>query len=304
MLKPVHNWVVAGRLRLTWSELLLACVAASLLVVAILHLPASPQNAVALLLAAAAIAALLHERMTTRRVLAELAAQLDDESGSHKFDVLGTLGAEAVDHALNRMIQRTRAQASVASQNAAEAAPALGATVGSQVHVAVLSVGLRRDGAQHNAAHAARLMQAASSAMTAPAEQPRVQMQGDGTLLLIFGCNGDQPIADSLRHALATSHVLQSDPHLRFGLGVGSAQQCTLPGGATALIGAALDDAARLQRMAAAWHEYHLLCAEPVALLARCHRSQRTTLKLTNPNLPPFPVYALDLPAASVAKSA
>jgi hypothetical protein len=285
--------------------MLLACVAATLAIVAILQVPIVPQNAIPLLLTAAAIAALLYERFTTRRVLAELASQLADENNSHKFDVMGALGAPHVDHALNRLVQRVREHETVTKECASTTLPPA-ATADTTMQVVALSVGVRRERhVDYSADQAARLLRTASAALAATEEQPCVLVQGDGTLLLIFGSTVNQPITLSLRYALQTAHALQSDPHLRFGLGVGSARQCPLPGGTTALIGAPLDDAARLQRMAAAWHEYHLLCAEPVALLARSHRNQRTTLKLTSPSLPPLPVYALELATPSpVAKSA
>jgi hypothetical protein len=71
------------------------------------------------------------------------------------------------------------------------------------------------------------------------------------------------------------------------------------------VIGSPLEEAIRLHRLAATWHEYRMLCPEPVALLLRTRvAGHRTPLQLTAPNAPAMPVYSLDLAPGVIALGA
>ena len=104
--------------------------------------------------------------------------------------------------------------------------------------------------------------------------------------------------------AASARALAASDPDVRFGLSCGQGRLWALPDIGPTIIGAPLEEAVRLYRMAAAWHEYRLLCAEPIALLAHSFNSQRTPLELTYHTLPTLPIYAVELQSAAIAVSA
>lgn len=299
MLKHVPSPLDLRLRQLTWSEKLLLLGAGALAIGALIKLGSAPAVASIMLLAAAALVALVYERSTTRRTLVALAEQLQSSEPLSKVEVetnsVGTLG-----QALNQVIQRNRAQL---AQLSAEQASVESETL----PVAVLSIGLRQGvHPAYTAAHTERLAEVALAARQASrASEAILDAHGDGTLLLIFGARQIQPQVLSMQQALDVAVALTARyPDLRFGLGCGQGLRCSLPGLGATIIGAPLEDAVRLYRMAAAWHEYHLLCAEPVALVARRYASQRTPLQLTYASNPTLPVYVISLDPATVAMSA
>jgi hypothetical protein len=309
MLKHPHIPVIFTRLRLTWTENLLLCVAIILGFASILAVLVSSLSAIMLLLAAVAIVALVRERMSCRQTLLALAERLDAVDTLAKLEVNGASSVGAIDHALNQVIQRTRERSRQWSPLLQPrplhvvTPPAIGAT---PVTVAALSIDLRRSESEpYTDAYAEYLASVAELANSATRQnRALLQAQGDGTLLLVFGIQPEQSIALSLHHALDAAQTLASGfAGLRFGLSCGPARLCALPGIGQTIVGGPLEDAVRLSRMAASWHEYQLLCAEPTALLARAVPSHRTPLQLTHAAMPTLPVYALELDAA-VAMSA
>lgn len=306
MLKHPHIPVIFARFSLTWTENLLLCVAIILGVAAVLAVLVSSLSAIVLLLAAAAIVALVRERVTYRQTLRALAERLDDLDTLSKLEVNSSHSAGVIDQALNRAIQRAREQSRHSSSQPTLRVIPPAATTDSPVIVAVLSIDLRRaDSDLYTSAYAEYLAAVADAATQATRQTwASLQAQGDGTLLLIFGVQPEQSVALSLRHALDVALTLASSfADLRFGLSCGSARLCSLSGAGQMIVGAPLEDAVRLSRMAASWHEYNLLCTEPTALLARTVPSQRTPLQLTHTAMPTLPVYALELDSA-VAMSA
>lgn len=305
MFKHPHIPVNFARFALTWTENLLLCVAIILGVAAVLAaLVVSSLSAIVLLLAAVAIVALIRERVTYRQTLRALAEQLDDLDTLSKLEVNSSKHAGMIDQALNRAIQRTREQSRHAHPTLHVIPPA--AVTDAPMTVAVLSIDLRRAESElYTSAYAEYLGAVADAAAQATSQTwASLQAQGDGTLLLIFGIQPEQPVTLSLRYALDAALSLSSRfADLRFGLSCGSARLCPLPGVGSMIVGAPLEDAVRLSRMAASWHEYDLLCTEPTALLARTVPSQRTPLQLTHTAMPTLPVYALELDSA-VAMSA
>lgn len=302
MLKHLPSPLDLSRMHLTWSERLLVVGATALTIGALIKLSAAPAVASIMLLASAALVALVYERSTTRRTLVALAEQLKSSGPLSKVEVEAS-SAGALGQALNQAIQRSRVQ----TPPQLEAAQALPGFEAETLPVAVLSIGLRQGvHAAYTAAHTARLTEVALAARQASRTPAAVlDAHGDGTLLLIFGARQSQPLAISMRQALDVALALTARyPDLRFGLGCGQGRVCALPDLGSTIIGAPLEDAVRLYRMAAAWQEYHLLCAEPVALLARSFASQRTALHLTYANKPTLPVYAISLDPATVAISA
>lgn len=300
MLKPasLHNRI--SHRSITWSEGLLLLSAAILGVAALVTIEQSPLAAVSMLLAAAAVSALVYERTVTRRTLQSLAEQLDTTGPVSKLEVAGS-GTHELGQALNRAIQRTRVEALDLPQ-----APAAPPAVSHEISVAVLSVGLRAGGVTYSAAHSDRLAAIVRAARVATRSMDvTFDVHGDGTVVLIFGGNSVQPMRQSLHEALDVSRSLaRRFKDARFGLSCGKARACTLSETGPTFIGAPVEDAVRLARMAIAWHEYHLLCAEPIALLARSFSSRRTTLELTYAAAPMLPIYALSLDPGAVALSA
>lgn len=298
MLKYVPQPIRLHHLRLTWGELLLLVGAVALAIGALVKLGQSPVVSSVMLLASAALVALVYERVSTRRTLVALAEHLT-AGPLNKLEIEPGGSARVLGQALNQAIQRTRSAAPPPAQEPVVTAEPL--------PVAVLSIGLRQHGpATYSAAYGERLAEVALAARRAShATDALLDAYGDGTLLLIFGAQTTQALAASTRLALEVARVLASGyPDLRFGLGCGEGRLCALPGIGTTVIGAPIEDAVRLFRMAAAWHEYRLLCAEPIALLAQSFPSQRTPLQLTHATLPPLPIYALSLDTATVAMSA
>lgn len=306
MLKHPHIPVIFARFSLTWTENLLLCVAIILAVAAVLAVLVSSLSAIVLLLAAAAIVALVRERVTYRQTLRALAERLDDLDTLSKLEVNSSHSAGVIDQALNRAIQRAREQSRHSSSQPTLRVIPPAATADVPVTVAVLSIDLRRAESDLYTSAYAEYLAAVADAATQATRQTwaSLQAQGDGTLLLTFGVQPEQPVALSLRHALDVALTLASSfADLRFGLSCGSARLCSLSGVGQTIVGAPLEDAVRLSRMAASWHEYNLLCTEPTALLARTIPSQRTPLQLTHTAMPTLPVYALELDSA-VAMSA
>jgi hypothetical protein len=299
MFNHAHNGVIVRRFPLTLGETLLGIVALVLILAALLRVFDSPPDAILLLLASSAIGALIHERVTTRRVLTTLAERLRSAGPLPKLEVTSAASAAILDQALNQAIQRRR------EQSAPEpAAPRVGTHPRTPM-VAVLSIALRQDdGVPYSAERLDQLEAAAEAARKAAGPGALVRVEGDGTVLAVLGATENRPIAASMRQAFAVARSLAADESLRFGVSCGEATVRAFAGAETVAIGAPLEDAARLARMATAWHEYRLLCTEPVALLAREAPGHRTELKLTHPGAPTLPVYALDVQPAPVARSA
>ncbi len=255
------------------------------------------------MLAAVAIVALVHERATTRQIVRQLGERLGAAPTLSKLEVAGAGELAMLDHALNRMIQRARIEAQVAGVACSEGtAPSI--DIGEPRMAAVLAIGLRNgDGDGFGEKRIEALMRIARLVQDGDAGKLMLRVESDGTVFVAYGLQEQQPAAVSIRQALDLVQALSSDRELRFGLSCGAVRLCSGTGVGPTPIGAAFEDSARLRRMAAAWHEYHLLAAEPVALLARPFHSQRTTLTLTHAAAPALPVYAIDLTSTAVAMS-
>lgn len=306
MHQQLNNSASFARFRYTTSELLLLVVAGGLVCTAIAHVLVSPIGASALMLAAAAIVALVHERATTRRRVRELGERLNDAASLEKLEVMGANDGTALDRALNRIIQQAREQAREASDPWPLFVQPQQPAVGEGQTVAVLVIGARQGVAEpFTPEHLGWLAQTTKAVLEASGSaKPSIQMQNDGTLLVTCGGQPAQPVTATVNQALSIAQLLSADSQLRLGLSCGVARLCTVSEVEPTLVGAPFEEATRLYRMAAAWHEYQLLCAEPIALLARAFPSQRTPLKLTHPLAPALPVYALDLSPRPVTMSA
>lgn len=305
MFRSVQNPVGVTQIRLTSSEIMLVAVASGLLFAAVVNVLSDPVVAGAMVLAAVAIGALVHERVMTRRMARTLAERLNAVATLDKLEVSGANDAASLDHALNRIIQQAREQAQRTAAEWPADEPVTTALPVSR-SVAVLSVGLRQvDRDVYGPAHLAAVAKLAAAAREACGTLPiQLDVQADATVLIAFGAAEDQPVGVSLRQALDLAQTLSGDRDVRFGLSCGTARSCQMPDEIQRLMGVPFEEAARLFRMAASWHEYQLLCTEPVALLARARPSERTTLKLTHAALPSLPVYAMSLELQAVALSA
>lgn len=291
---PQHR---VWRLHLTWMEGSLIVGAAILLVAALTQLSASPALASATLLAAVTIASLIAERISTRHTLETLADELSQGGPLRKQEIAVSGSTIALNQAINRVIQQ---------QQRAEQEPESQPFEHRQT-VAVLAFGLRQDAqALYTAPYAQRLAQIATLAREISRTTGAVlRTQDDGTLLLIFSAAQQHSIRTMLRDARIAAHQLATcDADLRFGLSYGQITPCPIPDLETVLVGAPIEDALRLARMAFVWHEYQLLCPEPIALVIGQTMQQRTTLELVRPTARPQPVYALDLTPRAAAVSA
>jgi uncharacterized ferredoxin-like protein len=302
MFKHAHHHGIVRRFPLTWGETILAISALLLAGSGLARMIESPTHGVLLLLAAVTLAALIHERLNTRRVIAALAERLCTLGSLPKFEVSSAAPRTLLDQALNRAIQRSREQMAEAARVAYHQTQSVTAPVRGMV--AVLGIGLRQDPTTtFGPEHLERLERVAQAVRDVDAAA-LARVQGDGTLLIIFDVGQGCPIGRAMRQALAVARKLAVDESLRFGVSCGEATIHATMTGESLVIGVPLEDAGRLARMAIAWHEYRLLCTEPVALLARDVSGQRTALKLTHPGAPTLPVYALDVQPSSVAISA
>jgi hypothetical protein len=263
--------------------------------------------------AAAALLLLGIERARERRRMERLATQLDAIASIEKIEVPHERRSAVLDKALNAAIQRTREQARMAqlSRHVLPAAQALRLRAdddGATRSVAVLALGLPQ---QDQAAISSETMEhlrdiAGTVVEVAERRSALVQMQGSTTFALIFAAFSQEPAARSADEAYdAAAELMAAHPGLHFGLSSGTGLSCTLPGAGYTVIGAPLEEAIRLHRLAATWNEYRLLCPEPVALLLRPRTAgQRTPLELTSTNAPALPVYALEITPDALALGA
>lgn len=308
MLKHLPIPLIVGRLRLTNSEIVLLIAAIGLMCAALSQIDSVPATAIMLLVGVAAIVALVYERVSTRRILDDLAERLDTTGTADKIEVVSADSSRGVHEALNRAIQRMREHTNTAEEHKQpHGFESSEIPVSRAVSVAVLSVGLRQSAVPlYSGAYMETLRVMTTSASAAANKAGALlTLQGDAMLLLTFGVSESQPTARSMEQALKTATALaMQHPDLRFGLSGGAALLCHLPDLAPTVVGTPVEDALRLARMAVAWHEYTLLCAEPVALLARTADRQRTTLQLSHVGAPPLPVYALSLAAQEIVVSA
>jgi hypothetical protein len=227
MFKHAQNHVIVRRFPLTWGEAILAIAALLLVCAALVRVFESPTNAVLLLLAASAITALIHERLTTRRMIASLADRLRSAGPLPKFEVANATPTTMLDQALNRAIQKSREQTAEAARASAQATRAAAAPVSAMV--AALSVGVRHDAAAaYGPEHLERLDRAGKAALQVDGSA-LTRMQGDGTLLIIFGAAKGDPIGRSMRQALAVARKLAADESLRFGVSCGVATMYSVP---------------------------------------------------------------------------
>ena len=279
---------------------MLLVVAAGLLSAALLQLAIAPLGSGAMVLAAVAVVALVHERSSTRHTVRLLSERLSQAATLDKLEVVDTGNVAALEHALNRIIQQVREHAE-ASRAAAQPAKDDGSRM-----AAVLSIGVRPDMAGEWAGEwVERVLGAPALARAITDGAATASVESDGTLVVVCGGREAQPATHSMQQALAIAQALAGEHALRFGLSCGQVRVCAAAGIAPKIIGAPCAEAIRLARMAVAWHEYELLAAEPVALLARAFRSQRTPLTLTSVAAPALPVYTLELTSnQSVAMSA
>jgi hypothetical protein len=248
------------------------------------------------------------ERLRARRRMARLATQLSSVGTLDKLEVSADPSTAALDQALNAAIQRTREQAQ-STHSIRETAPTVDDEPdGVPRSVAVLALGLRdHDQGSTSPETMAQLRHIADTVVNvAERRSALLQMQVSGTFALIFAAFSQEPAARSAKAALdAAAEFAAIHPNLHFGLSSGTGLPCRLPGAGYTVIGSPLEEAIRLHRLAASWHEYRLLCPEPVALLLRPYVSgARTALQLTAPNAPPLPVYTLDLAPELIALGA
>ncbi len=252
------------------------------------------------------------ERARERRRITRLATQLKAIASLDKLEVPDDPSAGALDQALNEAIQRTREQARIV-QLSRQSLP-LGDALqlldddGAPRSVAVLALGLRdQDQAAVSSETMEHLREIAGTVVeVAERRSALLQMQGSGTFALIFAAFSQEPAARSAKAAFdAAVELMAAHPGLHFGLSSGTGLSCTLPGAGYTVLGSPLEEAIRLHRLAAAWHEYRLLCPEPVALLLRSRASgHRTPLQLTSPGAPALPVYSLEVTQEAIALGA
>lgn len=233
-----------------------------------------------------------------------LAAQLKSVASLEKLEVPDDPSASALDRALNDAIQRSREQERILkfAPQAVPSSAALGLLADSEGKprsVAVLALGLRDQEQPAASAEAMEQLREIAGTVVGVAEQHSalLQMQGSGTFALIFAAFSHEPAARSAKAAYdAAVELMTAHPALRCGLSVGAGLPCTLPGAGYTVLGSPFEEAIRLHRLAASWHEFQILCPEPVALLLRPRAaSQRTHLQLTATNTPALPVYSLDV---------
>lgn len=253
------------------------------------------------------------ERARGRRRLERLADQLRAIPSLEKLEVPDEPSAAALDQALNEAIQRTREQARIVQLSGlplptGEKLRLMNEDDGAPRSVAVLALGLRD---QDQAAVSPETMEhlreiAGTVVAVAERRSALLQMQGSGTFALIFAAFSQEPAARSAKVAFdAAVELMAAHPGLYFGLSTGTGLSCTLPGAGYTVIGSPLEEAIRLHRMAASWHEYRLLCPEPVALLLRPRAAgHRTPLQLTATDAPPLPVYSLSVEDEAIALGA
>jgi len=253
------------------------------------------------------------ERIRARRRMLRLAAQIEAVATLDKLEITDHPAGAALDQALNAAIQRTREQAH-SLQIAPHPAPSSAALhfIDNEGDVprslAVLALGLREPASGNVSPLAMEQLReiAGTVVRVAEARAALLQMQGSGTFVLIFAAFSHEPAARSATAAFEAALELRTaHPDLRFGISAGSGLPCELPGAGYTVIGSPLEEAIRLHRLAARWHEFQVLCPEPVALLLRPRTtSHRTSLQLTSPTAPALPVYALDLETEALALQA
>lgn len=244
------------------------------------------------------------ERARSRRRMLRLADQLKSVATLDKLEIADNPSMSVLDRALNDAIQRTREQARILQfvPLAAPSGPMLdqfASADGTPRNVAVLAFGLRDQGSTPILSETHEQLREIASTVVAVAERRAalVQMQGSGTFALVFAAFSQEPAGRGIGVAYATAkELIGIYPELRFGLSAGTGMPCTLPGAGYTVIGPPLEEAIRLYRLAASWHEFQVLCPEPVSLILRSNVSgQRTPLQLTSSSAPPLPVYALDV---------
>jgi hypothetical protein len=307
--KQMHTFAHHGllTLRSDWPLLLGVVTTAALVGSALVVAPAW-RDVILGIVAGAFLVLFGLERLRARRRMAHLAIQLNSVGTLDKLEVSADPSTAALDQALNAAIQRTREQAQ-STQTSREAIPAVEDEPDAVPRsVAVLALGLRdHDQSSVSPETMAQLRRIADTVVNvAERRSALLQMQGSGTFALIFAAFSQEPAARSAKAALdAAAELSVAHPDLHFGLSSGTGLPCRLPGAGYTVIGAPLEEAIRLHRFSASWHEYRLLCPEPVALLLRPFVSgARTTLQLTAPNAPPLPVYTLDIAAELIALGA
>ena len=253
------------------------------------------------------------ERARARWRLNRLALQLKAIGSLEKLEVADDPAVGMLDKALNEAIQRTREQARLVQLSrqpvpTSEALRLLNDDDGAPRNVAVLALGLRdQDHLSVSPETMEHLREIAGTVVeVAERRSALLQMHGSGTFALIFAAFSQQPAAISAEAAFdAAMELMLEHPGLHFGLSTGTGLSCTLPGAGYTVIGSPLEEAIRLHRLAATWHEYRMLCPEPVALLLRTRvAGHRTPLQLTAPNAPAMPVYSLDLAPGVIALGA
>ena len=301
----IHRWLTI--LRTDWPLILGVATAAALVGSALVVAPEWRD----VILGMVAIAFLILfglERARARRRMTRLATQLSSVGTLDKLEVSADPSVAALDQALNAAIQRTREQARN-TQTSGELTSSL-AEEPDEVprSLAVLALGLRDyDQGSTSPENMAQLRKIADTVVNvAESRSALLQMQGSGTFALIFAAFSQEPAARSAKAALdAAAELSAAHPDLHFGLSSGTGLPCRLPGAGYTVIGAPFEEAIRLHRLSASWHEYRLLCPEPVALLLRPYATgARTPLQLTAPNAPPLPVYTLEFVPELIALGA
>ncbi len=316
--RPCYGWVVKKQmralahrtltiLRSDWP-LILGVATAAALVGSALVVASEWRDVILGVVAATFLILFSLERVRARRRMARLATQLDSVGTLDKLEVSTDPSVAALDEALNAAIQRTREQALNAPANRETASADAEEPDGIPRSVAVLALGLGdHDQSSTSPETMAQLRRIADTVVdVAERRSALLQMQGSGTFALIFAAFSQEPAARSAKAALdAAAELRAAHPDLHFGLSSGTGLPCRLPGAGYTVIGSPLEEAIRLHRLSASWHEYRLLCPEPVALLLRPYASgARTPLQLTAPNAPPLPIYTLEVVPELIALGA
>lgn len=219
----------------------------------------------------------------------------------------------ALCHAVNNLLQQQRLQQR--TQAFLPALPAQAVTSLLSMHLpaeglprmlTILIVGYAQSSVRQSPAAQdhVRALRVLSTVAQQQAEMHSAIVERFGDMLLFaFGAFDERPLTTTLRSALQTAQALRqswdrTSPRgaLALSIASGTGLAAALPGLGYTVIGAPIEQALRLQYLAAACPEYALLCSEESYLNLR--RLDTTTwlptdLRLLEPDQPPQVVYAL-----------
>lgn len=261
-----------------------------------------------------AIILLIWERMQLNHAMRDLAARIATGDLDTKLEVQeGAWGT--LCHAVNDLLQQQRRQHYVQTLVPTLPSEAITTMLNKQrspdgvlQSLTVLVVGYTHTsppGASLTQEHLVAL-RALSTVAQQQSERHGALLERFGDMLLFaFGAFEERPLNTTLRHALQTAQVLRqtwddTSPRgpLALSLASGKGLSVALPGLGYTVIGAPIEQALRLQHLAAACPEYALLCSEESYMTLRLLHNAHwlpTDLRLLQPDQPPQVVYALPL---------